>query len=221
MELYRARVESMMRLKDAWEQLAQRYACPLDEDYIIDLREERNLKHRYLDQLSRTPILVDEPGNYASSEAGDEDDFDGLDSISLQAHVPESLGARLGRVKPLRDVDSDDERDLHNFLDAERQRREQFGPVDEQLDEHFCEDLAQVQDADDVLNISGSDDDKSDHQPLSESVDDEESDHQPFSPTRTRDDRESDDEDELERWVYDESTAIYKVATIRHTIPDQ
>jgi hypothetical protein len=164
---------------------------------------------------------VDEPGNYASSEASDEDDFDGLDSISLQAHVPESLRARLGHVKALHDIDSEDECDLDNFLNAERQRQEQFGPVDEQLDEDFCEDLAQVQDVDDVLNISGSDDNELDHQPLSESVDDEESDHQPFSPTRTRDDRESDDEDELERWVYDESTVIYKVATIQHTIPDQ
>ncbi|KAI0252001.1 hypothetical protein BJV78DRAFT_1206313, partial [Lactifluus subvellereus] len=36
-DFHQARFESSMRLKDAWAQLAQRYARPLDEDDIIDL----------------------------------------------------------------------------------------------------------------------------------------------------------------------------------------
>jgi len=43
---------------------------------------------------------------------------------------------------------------------------------------------------------------------------DEESEHQDFSrtfTTRIREDSDSEDEDELGRWVHDESTAIYEV----------
>jgi hypothetical protein len=110
----------MTGLKGAWEQLAKHYACPLDEDDIIDLREGKILKDRGVvrgldGQVSfggifrGTPIL-DEVGG---AHTKDEDDFDELDSISHEARVLERLEAQLRRVKPLRDVD---ERDLQGRL---------------------------------------------------------------------------------------------------------
>jgi len=215
-----------MRLRGAWAQLAQRYARPLEEDDIIDLREARILKDRGVVRGLHAKVsfggisILDVPGNDASSEAGgahseDEDDFDEIDSISRKALVPNRLEAQLRRVKPLRDLDSEDE-DLKDFLEAERRTREEFGPVDEEVDEDegFSEDLAQLQDdvegesgdlADEVIEILGSSD--------------EESEHQDFSRTFTTRARDSDDEDELGRWVHDESTAIYEVARTP-TVPD-
>lgn len=227
-DFYQARFESTMRLRGAWAQLAQRYARPLEEDDIIDLREARILKDRGVvrglhAQISFGGIsILDEPGNDASSEAGgahseDEDDFDEIDSISREARVPNRLEAQLRRVKPLRDLDSEDDDDLKDFLEAERRTREEFGPVDEEVDEDFSEDLAQLQDdiedesgdlAVEVIEILGSSDEESEHQDFSRTF-----------TTRTREDSESEDEDELARWVHDESTAIYEVARTP-TVPD-
>jgi hypothetical protein len=227
-DFYQARFESAMRLRGAWAQLAQRYARPLEEDDIIDLRDARILKDRGVvrglhAQVSFGGIsILDEPINDASSEAGgahseDEDDFDEIDSISREARVPNRLEAQLRRVKPLRDVDSEEDDDLKDFLEAERRTREEFGPVDEEVDEGFSEDLAQLQDgvedesgdlADEVIEILGSSDEESEHQDFSRTF-----------TTRTRKGSESEDEDELARWVHDESTAIYEVARTP-TVPD-
>lgn len=221
-DFYQARFESTMRLRDAWAQLAQRYARPLEDDDIIDLREARILKDRGVVRGLNAQVnfgdisILDEPGNYASSEAGgahseDEDDFDEIDSISRVARVPNRLEAQLRRVKPLRGLDSEDEDDLEGFLEAERRTREEFGPVDEEVDEDFSEDLAQLQDdvedesgdlADGVIEIFGSSDEESEHQDFTRTF-----------TTRTRGDSDPEDEDELERWVHDESTAIYEVAS--------
>jgi Centromere protein Scm3 len=230
-DFYQARLESTMRLKGAWAQLAQRYARPLEEDDIIDLREARILKDRGVvrglhAQVSFGGIsILDEPGNDASSEAGgahseDEDDFDEIDSISRDARIPNRREAQLRRVKPLRDLNSEDEDDddLKDFLEAERRTREEFGPVDEEVDEDCIEDLAQqlqddVEDesgdlADEVIEIFGSSDEESEQQDFSRTF-----------TTRTRGDSDSEDEDELGRWVHDESTAIYEVVKTP-TIPD-
>jgi hypothetical protein len=214
-----------MRLKGAWAQLAQRYARPLEEDDIIDLREARILKDRGVVRGLHAKVsfggisILDEPGNDASSEAGgahseNEDDFDEIDSISRVARVPNRLEVQLRRVKPLRDLDSEDE-DLKDFLEAERRTREEFGPVDEEVDENLSEDLARLQDdvesgdlADEVIEILGSSDEESDHQDFSRTF-----------TTRTRGDSDSEDEDELGHWVHDESTAIYEVVRTP-TVPD-
>lgn len=228
-DFYQARFESAMRLKGSWARLAQRYARPLEEDDIIDLREAKILKDRGVvrglhSQVSFGGIsLLDEPGNDASSDADgahseDEDDFDEIDSIPREARVSNRLEAQLRRVKPLRDLDSDDDDDLKEFLEAERRTREEFGPVDEEVDEDFSEDLAQLQDdvedeigdlAEEVIEIFESSDEESEHQDFSRTL-----------TTRTREDSES-EEDELGRWVHDESTAIYEVARARTpTAPD-
>lgn len=216
-DFYQARFESTMRLKDAWEQLAQRYSRPVDEDDIIDLRDVELFKDhgvvRNLNaQINFGDISVpDEPGNDANSDAGgahseDEDDFDEIDTLSHGARAQNGLEAQLRRVKPLRDLDSEDDDDLRDFLEAERRTREVFGPVDE----NFSEDLAGLQDdvedesgdlVDEVVEVLGSSDEEYEEQDLSRTF------------TRARDgyDSEDEDEDELGGWVHDESTAIYEV----------
>ncbi|KAH9997903.1 hypothetical protein BJV77DRAFT_779011 [Russula vinacea] len=217
-DFYQARFESTMRLRDAWAQLAQRYARPLDEDDIIDLREAKILKDRgvvrnFQSQVNFGDIsILDEPGNDASSEAGgahseDEDDFDEIDALSpRRVQNTHRLEAQLRRVKPLRDLDSEDEDDIRDFLDAERRTREEFGPVDED----FSEDLAQLQDdvEDDVEDEGG---DLADEVIEILESSDEECEQQDFSRTFTAHvDRDS-DEDELGVWIHDESNAIYEV----------
>jgi hypothetical protein len=225
-DFYQARFESTMRLRDAWAQLAERYARPLDEDDIIDLREARILKDRGVVRGLHTQISFgdisapdEEPGHDASSEAGgahseDEDDFDEIDSLSSRGpRVQNRLEAQLRRVKPLRDLDSDDEDDLKDFLETERRTREEFGPVDE----GFTEDLAQLQDdaedegedlADEeqVIEISGSSDEECEDEDLSRTF-----------TTNAREDGDS-EEDELGRWVHDESNAIYEVVRTPHEV---
>jgi len=218
-DFYQARFESTMRLRDAWAQLARRYARPLEEDDIIDLREAKILKDRGVVRnlhaqvaFGKTPIL-EEPVNDASSEAGGahsedegDDDIDEIDALS-RVHVRNRLEAQLRRVKPLRrDLDSEDEDDLQEFLEAERRTREEFGPVDEGQDEDE-EDLAHLPDdveegsgnwPDEVIEILGSSDEECDDDDL-----------RTFT-TNAREDEDCDD-DPLGDWVHDESTAIYEV----------
>ena len=223
-DFYQARFESAMRLKGAWGQLAQRYARSVDEDDIIDLRDVELFKDRgvvrNLTQINFGDIFVpDEPGNDANSDAGgahseDEDDFDEIDSLSHGARAQHGLEAQLRRVKPLRDLDSEDEDDLRDFLEAEKQTREEFGPADEEI----SEDLAGLQDdvedetgdlVDEVIEVLGSSDEECEERDL------------PRTFTRARDDYEDEDEDEdeLGGWVHDESTAIYEV--VRTSAPPE
>jgi hypothetical protein len=208
-----------MRLRDAWAQLAERYACPLDEDDIIDLRDANIFKDRGVVRNLNVPInfgdisVPDEPENDASSDAGvvhseDEDEIDEIDTLSHGARTQNTLEAQLRRVKPLRGLDSEDEDDLLDFLDAEKRTRDEFGPVDDD----FSEDPPVSQDdaedgsgylADEVIEISGSSEEESEEEDLPRT----------FS-TRARDEcgfEDDEDEDELGGWVHDESTAIYEV----------
>ena len=206
-----------MRLKDAWEQLAKRYSCPVDEDDIVDLRDVKLFKDRGVvrnlnGQINFGDISVpDGPGNDANSDDGgahseDEDDFDEIDTLSHGARAQNGLEAQLRRVKPLRGLDSEDDDDLRDFLEAERRTREEFGPVDED----FSEDLGGLQDdvedessdlVDEVIEVLGSSDEECDERDLSRT----------FTRARDDDDSENEDEDELGGWVDDESTAIYEV----------
>ena len=223
-----------MRLRDAWAQLAERYARPLDEDDIIDLREARILKDRGVVRGLRTQLSFgdisapdEEPGHDASSEAGgahseDEEDFDEIDTLSSRGpRVQNRLEAQLRRVKPLRDLDSDDEDDLKDFLEAERRTREEFGPVDEGP----TEDLAQLQDdAEDEDEGEGEDEgeDLADEEQVIEisGSSDEECEDEDLSRTFTTNAREDGDseEDELGLWVHDESNAIYEVVRTPHEV---
>ena len=193
-----------MRLKNAWAQLAQRYARPLDEDDIIDLREEKLLMDRGVVRNIATQInfgdisLPEELGNDASSDGGgggvhseDEDDLDEIDALSHGASVKNRLAAQLRRVKPIkpiRDLDSEDECDLREFLEAEKRMREEDPRRVEEV-EVDTENLL----ADELVEISCEEDTKD-----------------------ANADCELED-DELGGWEHDESTAIYEVITPRGT----
>ena len=184
-----------MRLKDTWAQLAERYACPLDEDDIIDLREEKLLEDRGVVRNITTQInfgdisFPDELVNDASSDGGgvhseDEDQLDEIDALSHGARVKNSLEAQLRRVKPIRELDSEDECDLKDFLEAEKRMREEDPRRAEEVGTDNC-DLA-----DELVEISSDEEAKD-----------------------ANADCESEDEDELGGWEHDESTAIYEVRT--------
>jgi len=189
-----------MRLKDAWAQLAQRYARPLDEDDIIDLREEKLLMDRGVVRNMTTQInfgdisLPEELGNDASSDGGgvhseDEDDLDEIDALTHGARVKTKLAAQLKRVKPIRDLDSEDESDLREFLEAEERMREEDPGRVEEVEEGTENPYL----ADELVEI--------------------------FSDEEAKDanvDYESED-DELGGWEHDESTAIYEVRTAAPT----
>ncbi|KAI9465502.1 hypothetical protein BJY52DRAFT_585593 [Lactarius psammicola] len=203
-DFYQTRFESAMRLKDAWAQLAQRYARPLDEDDIIDLREEKLLKDCGVVRNIATQInfgdisIPDELANDASSDGGglhseDEDELDEIDALSHGARVKNRLAAQLRRVKPIRELDSEDESDLRDFLEAEKRMREEDpGRVEEEEDPRQEEEEVDTEDhylADEVVEISSDEDTKGGNA-----------------------DCESED-DELGGWEHDESTAIYEVRT--------
>ena len=208
-----------MRLRSAWAQLAERYACPLNEDDIIDLRDAKIFKDRGVvrnlnAQINFGDISVpDEPGNDVNSDAGvvlseDEDDVDEIDTLSHGPRTQNTLEAQLRRVKPLRDLDSEDEDDLRDFLEAEKRTREEFGPVHDDFSEDPPVSQDDVEDGggdmvDDVIEIPASSDEECEQEDISRT----------FS-TRARDEcefEEDEDEDELGGWVHDESTAIYEV----------
>jgi hypothetical protein len=190
-----------MRLKNAWAQLAQRYARPLDEDDIIDLREEKLLKDCGVVRNIATQINFgdishpEELGNDASSDGGgahseDEGDLDEIDALSHGARVKTNLAAQLRRVKPIRELDSEDECDLRDFLEAEKRMREEDpGRVEELEVEEVEEGTENLYSADELVEISSDEETKG-----------------------ANADCDSED-DELGRWEHDESTAIYEVRT--------
>ncbi len=202
-DFYQTRFESAMRLKDAWAQLAQRYARPLDEDDIIDLREEKLLKDCGVVRNIATQInfgdisIPDELGNDASSDGGglhseDEDELDEIDALSHGARVKNRLAAQLRRVKPIRELDSEDESDLRDFLEAEERMREEDPRRVEEEDPRQVEEEVGTEDrylVDELVEISSDEDTKG-----------------------ANADCDSED-DELGGWEHDESTAIYEVRT--------
>jgi len=211
-----------MRLRDSWAQLTRRYARPLAEDDIIDLREAKILKDRGIVRNLNAQvkfgnaIILKEPVNDPSglgggvhSEDNDDDDDDGIDEVDAlslvqaqEAHFRNRLEAQLRRVKLLRrNFDSEDEDDLRAFLEAERRMQEGFGPVDEGEDEDEARLRGDVEEGSTINRedgvISGSHNGECDEE------------SQTFA-TSSREDEDC-SEDPLGDWVHDESTAIYEV----------
>ncbi|KAI0269825.1 hypothetical protein BC834DRAFT_841589 [Gloeopeniophorella convolvens] len=236
-DFQQARFENTMRLKDAWERLAQRYARPLDEDDIIDLRSEKILKDRGVVRRIGSQInfgdisLPEEPNNDASSEGGGaqtegEEELDEIDVLSHGATVPQELEAQLRRIKPLRDQNPEDEDDLKEFLEAEKRTREEFGP----LDEDYGEDVVQWQG--ELASDSGDSIEEVEEEGFAASspINGDHSDPGPFRrrasrPTTPRTKppsmmsrprapirADADSDDELGGWDLDESNALYEVA---------
>ncbi|KZT12046.1 uncharacterized protein LAESUDRAFT_720016 [Laetiporus sulphureus 93-53] len=135
---------SLQRLLNTWTQLAERYSRPLDEDDIIDLRDGSLFKDRgVLRNLSKTyevgcfiedEILQDAiDGSSDGGGALTEDEVDEIDAFAPEANISDELELEKEKlqVPPVRERDPADAEDLREFLEAEQQRREQFGDVEE------------------------------------------------------------------------------------------
>lgn len=136
-DLHYARKDSAQRLMDTWSQLAERYARPLDQDDIIDLRT----KTLVLDHgsLRDTSGAIDFGTLTLNSEADTQDDvpddegeeeYDELDMLNPDAEISERILSQKAGVPPVREMDPADAADLQEFMELERKKREDFGDLE-------------------------------------------------------------------------------------------
>ncbi|KZT73789.1 hypothetical protein DAEQUDRAFT_354242 [Daedalea quercina L-15889] len=139
------RREASQRLMDIWAGLAERYNRPLDEDDIIDLRDGSIIKDRgVLRRAEKTYEVGYFAGEDAPSDANDansdyggvqtDDDVDPLDAFAPEADISGELELEKEKrhVPPVRALDPADAEDLHEFLEAERLRKEQYGDEEDE-----------------------------------------------------------------------------------------
>lgn len=142
-EIDAARRASSMKVLEIWSQLAQKYTRRLDEDDIINLRDETIIKDRGV--LRNSGSLTYQIGSFAdshhennSSPLQEDEDFDEIDAFysprdyspsELEENVMGSdseLKRQFKRISPVRERDPEDAEDLKDFLEAESLRREFF-----------------------------------------------------------------------------------------------
>ncbi|KAI0632106.1 hypothetical protein C8Q77DRAFT_1158777 [Trametes polyzona] len=149
------RLDSSSRLFAFWDQLADRYNVPLEEDDIVDIRELKLIRDR---GVTRSAVKAYDIGSLATSDAddnssqyADEDDensagedttpaddesADELDLISeppVQAVVQEKLEYyKNWYVPPPDEQDPEDAEAFREFEEAERRRRELYGNEEEE-----------------------------------------------------------------------------------------
>ncbi|KAJ7043347.1 hypothetical protein C8F04DRAFT_1390163, partial [Mycena alexandri] len=125
-ELYIEREASARRMRDVWDQLAEKYSRRIDEDDIIDLVTGEIVKDRGV-LSAETPWKfgrfadesVDDSTGTDEEEDDDVDELDLLESPQVEIHR--------WTVPPVRTVDPADAKDLEEFMEAERRRREVGG----------------------------------------------------------------------------------------------
>ena len=146
-DVHKAREASTLRLFDVWSTLADRYSRPLDEDDIIDITTGDIVKDRGVLRSSRNWDIGcfadnnnddDDDDEEEEEEEEEEEDIDELDSFANRGG-DEELGDVLldvdGRgVPPVTEMDPEDAKDLKQFLEAERKRREICGSEEETED---------------------------------------------------------------------------------------
>ncbi|KAI0822268.1 hypothetical protein BC628DRAFT_1421949 [Trametes gibbosa] len=151
------RLDSSSRLFAFWDQLAERYNRPLDEDDIVDLSELKLVRDRgvtrsaprsydigaALDDADESAVHAaedeSEAGTGGEDTAGDEDSADELDLLSPPAVKPvvqEKLDYyKSWRVPPVDKQDPVDAEGFREFEEAERRRRELYGEDEEEDEE--------------------------------------------------------------------------------------
>jgi hypothetical protein len=142
-EIHEARRASSRRVLDVWSQLAERYARPLHEDDIVDLRTETFVKDRGVVRGLRAQYefgcfadASDEDKDNSSEGAHDvdaDDDYDELDAFAPEANISDELEIERQKhdAQQLRIMDSADAEDLRHFLEAEKRIQEDHGHEDE------------------------------------------------------------------------------------------
>jgi hypothetical protein len=136
-ELHAARMDSSQRLMSVWSQLADRYARPLADDDIVDLRTKSIIQDR--GTIRAAAGNIDFGSLTAAPESGTPDgeddeseDVDELDMLAAEADISGELAVRGPNVPPVQAMDPADAADLNEFLRLEQQRREQFGDLDDE-----------------------------------------------------------------------------------------
>ncbi|KAJ7250847.1 hypothetical protein B0H12DRAFT_1120086 [Mycena haematopus] len=117
------REASALRMFDVWSQLAQKYSRRIDEDDIVDLVTGEIVKDRGVLNAEppwQFPRFVDVDDASSTGTEDDEDDVDELDAFAGQVSV------QGWTVPPARD-DPADAKDLEEYIEAEKRRREEYG----------------------------------------------------------------------------------------------
>ncbi len=143
------REASRVRLLGVWSSLAQRYSRHMDEDDLVDITTGEIIRDNGV--LRNAPTLKfgsladpSDEGTDEGTEAEDEDEGDEYDLDELDAFA-EPRSPSLDRnefedggkvVPPVTLLDPTDVKDLHDFLEEEKRRREQCGSdADEDSDQ--------------------------------------------------------------------------------------
>lgn len=145
-DFQKARHESTMRVLNVWNQLAERYARPLDEDDIIDFATGKVIKDRGVlrsinSDYSFGFLSKAAQADDASSDGGGavtEGEGEGPDEIDkVEAEIQRSKDflekERKALLKKKRALGPEDQDDLKEFLRLERERQEMG------LDEEFSD----------------------------------------------------------------------------------
>ncbi|KAJ7095845.1 hypothetical protein B0H15DRAFT_75021 [Mycena belliarum] len=136
------RQASAMRMLDIWSHLGEKYSRPMDEDDIVDLVTGEIVKDRGVLssettwKIGRFADIEDSTG----SEEDDDDDIDELDALGA-SDANEEVSVQGWTVPPVREMDPADAKDLEEFMEAEKRRRDECGEEeaseeDEDIDEH-------------------------------------------------------------------------------------
>ncbi|KAJ7929370.1 hypothetical protein B0H13DRAFT_947994 [Mycena leptocephala] len=136
------REASAMRMLDVWSGLAEKYSRRIDQDDIVDLVTGEIVKDRGV-LSAETPwkfgrFADDSVDESTGTDEDEDDDIDELDAFAGSTQV----SPHGWTVPPVRTMDPADAKDLEEFMEAERRRREECG------DEEASEDDGGFEDAD-------------------------------------------------------------------------
>jgi len=127
-DFQQAREDSTLRLLNIWSSL-ERYTRPIDEDDIVDITTGEVIKDRGVlrgsKQLSFGDAMGEEEEGYDEDE--EEESTDELDAFANEGVDDIRLNVGIRKVPPVREMDPEDAKDIKEFLEAERKRRETCG----------------------------------------------------------------------------------------------
>ncbi|KAJ6513808.1 hypothetical protein C8R47DRAFT_1207100 [Mycena vitilis] len=139
------REASAMRMFDVWSQLAEKYSTrigssPSYEDDIVDLVTGEIVKDRGVLRAGtwKFPRVaedsVDDRAGVGTDDEDDDEDIDDVDELDAFVDARDVL-THGWTVPPVRSRDPADAKDLQEFMEAERKRREECGDEEESEDD--------------------------------------------------------------------------------------
>ncbi|KAJ8473346.1 hypothetical protein ONZ51_g7925 [Trametes cubensis] len=154
------RLEASTRLFAFWDQLAERYNKPLDEDDIVDLRELDFLKDRGVTRSAAQSYTIGYFGTQdarddSSSQAEEDDVENALEEEEEDGTAQDDSADELDligplqryrhwRLPPVNEQDPADAEAIREFEEAEKRRRELYGEDEE--DDQVVDDAASKSD---------------------------------------------------------------------------